>query len=169
MKILAAILVISGAFGYGNVLLKEQRIIIDEYEKQEQILIEIQQEIKFFVRNIPDALKCVAQKQENTYKIFLENIWKKMKDMDGRTFSQIWNEEIEKINIAKNHKIIKVMQDFPQYIQCTTEEMQIQGIQYMREKLEEEIIRRKNKYEKNKQCILWGSTMTGVLCIILFV
>ena len=169
-KFVAGACVMTGALGFGWSLCSEMNSDIWHLKQQKQILLYIAGEITYLHRPMEEIFDLIAGKAEAPYDLFLSDVSRKMKERNGNSLISIWNEAI---------RDRKTGADFPQIgIEYLTkmgncfeyegEQLQVEALRLFEMELDSEIDRLTVKKNENSRLIKALSTLTGILCIILF-
>lgn len=92
-KFIAGACVMTGALGFGWSLCGEMNHDIALLKQQKQILLYMIGEITYLHRPMEEIFDLIALKADPPYNLFLAEIAQKMKERDGRSLIQLWNEE----------------------------------------------------------------------------
>lgn len=169
-KIIASACVMTGALGFGWSLCGEMNSDIQHLKQQKQILLYIAGEITYLHRPLEEIFDIIAARTEPPYSLFLQDVSQEMKERNGKSLIHIWNEVIynrkdqtEFSQIGKEY--LTKMGDCFEY---EGEQLQVEALELFERELDNEIDRLTMKRNENSRLIKALSTLTGILCIILF-
>ena len=93
-KLIAGTCVMTGALGFGWSLCGEMNHDIALLKQQKQILLYMIGEITYLHRPMEEIFDLIAPKAEPPYHLFLEEIAQRMRERDGKSLVQLWNEAV---------------------------------------------------------------------------
>lgn len=109
----------------------------------------------------------ISTKAESPYDQFLREVSQRMKARNGKSLIAIWNETIQDrgdfMQIGKDY-LLKMGDCFA----YEGEQLQVEALGLFGTELDSEIDRLTEKKNENSRLIKALSTLTGILCIILF-
>lgn len=157
----------TGALGFGWSLCSEISNQIWHLKQQKQILLYISGEIIYLHRPMEEIFDMISTKAESPYDQFLKEVSQRMKERNGKSLISIWNESIQStvglIQTGRDY-LIKMGDCFA----YEGEQLQVQALGLFETELDSEIDRLTQKKNENSRLIKALSTLTGILCIILF-
>ena len=157
----------TGALGFGWSLCSEMSNQIWHLKQQKQILLYISGEITYLHRPMEEIFDMISTKAESPYDQFLKEVSQRMKERNGKSLISIWNESIQStvglIQTGRDY-LIKMGDCFA----YEGEQLQVQALGLFETELDSEIDRLTQKKNENSRLIKALSTLTGILCIILF-
>ncbi len=157
----------TGALGFGWSLCSEMSNQIWHLKQQKQILLYISGEIIYLHRPMEEIFDMISTKAESPYDQFLKEVSQRMKERNGKSLISIWNESIQStvglIQTGRDY-LIKMGDCFA----YEGEQLQVQALGLFETELDSEIDRLTQKKNENSRLIKALSTLTGILCIILF-
>lgn len=166
-KFVASACVMTGALGFGWSLCSEMSNQIWHLKQQKQILLYISGEITYLHRPMEEIFDMISTKAESPYDQFLKEVSQRMKERNGKSLISIWNESIQStvglIQTGRDY-LIKMGDCFA----YEGEQLQVQALGLFETELDSEIDRLTQKKNENSRLIKALSTLTGILCIILF-
>ncbi|MDE7478322.1 MAG: stage III sporulation protein AB [Lachnospiraceae bacterium] len=169
-KFIAGACVMTGALGFGWSLCGEMNSDIQHLKLQKQILLYICGEITYLHRPMEEIFDIIANKIEAPYSLFLRDVSQRMKERNGKSLIHIWNEVIcdwkdqtAFSQIGKEY-LIKMGDCF----EYEGEQLQVEALGLFEMEIDSEIDRLITKRNENSRLIKALSTLTGILCIILF-
>ena len=169
-KFIAGACVMTGARRFGWSLCGEMNHDISLLKQQKQILLYIIGEITYLHRPMEEIFDLIAQKTEPPYDLFLDEIAQKMKERDGRSLIQLWNETVhDRQDKAELSQITRMyLSKMGNCFEYEGEQLQVEALGLFGTELDSEIDRLTAKRNENSRLIKALSTLTGILCIILF-
>lgn len=169
-KFVAGACVMTGALGFGWSLCSEMSNDIQHLKQQKQILLYIAGEITYLHRPMEEILDMTADKMEPPYSLFLCEVSRKMKERNGNSLLSIWNETVQaRKNGAGFSQIgIEYLLKMGNCFEYEGEQLQVEALRLFERELDTEIDRITAKKNENSRLIKALSTLTGILCIILF-
>ena len=166
-KFIAGACVMTGALGFGWSLCNEMSSQIWHLKQQKQILLYIVGEITYLHRPMEEIFDMISAKAAPPYDQFLREVSQEMKERNGKSLIAVWNEAVESgrdfIQIGKDY-LIKMGTCF----EYEGEQLQVEALGLFGTELDSEIDRLTEKKNENSRLIKVLSTLTGILCIILF-
>ena len=156
-KLIAGACVMTGALGFGWSLCGEMNHDIALLKQQKQILLYMIGEITYLHRPMEEIFDLIAPKAEPPYHLFLEEIAQRMRERDGKSLVQLWNEAVydrqDKTELSQTAKtyLLKMGTCF----EYEGEQLQAEALGLFVTELDSRLIKAL-------------STLTGILCIILF-
>lgn len=169
-KLIAGACVMTGALGFGWSLCGEMNRDIQHLKMQKQILVYMMGEITYLHRPMEEIFDMVSEKAGQPYDAFFQKVSQRMKERDGMTLLLIWNGMVQEMKMRTN-----VSQTGMGYLEkmgnCFAYEggqLQVEALGLFEMELDNEIDRLKTKKDENSRLIKALSTLTGILCIILF-
>jgi len=166
-KFIAGACVMTGALGFGWSLCGEMSSQIWHLKQQKQILLYIAGEIAYLHRPMEEIFDMISTKAESPYDQFLREVSLRMKARNGKSLIAIWNETIQDrgdfMQIGKDY-LLKMGDCFA----YEGEQIQVEALGLFGTELDSEIDRLTEKKNENSRLIKALSTLTGILCIILF-
>lgn len=169
-KFIAGACVMTGALGFGWSLCREMNCDIQHLKLQKQILLYIMGEITYLHRPMEEIFDMVSEKTEPPYQAFFSEVSQKMKQRNGKSLIHIWNETIQDMKAATNISSIGLscLEKMENCFEYEGGQLQVEALGLFELELDSEIDRLKTKKDENSRLIKALSTLTGILCIILF-
>ena len=169
-KFVAGACVMTGALGFGWSLCREMNCDIQHLKLQKQILLYIMGEITYLHRPMEEIFDMVSEKTESPYQAFFHEVSQKMKVRDGRSLIHIWNETMQDVNFRMSISQIGLnyLEKMGNCFEYEGGQLQVEALGLFEMELDNEIDMLKTKKDENSRLIKALSTLTGILCIILF-
>ncbi len=169
-KFVAGACVMTGALGFGWSLCGEMNSDIRHLKQQKQILLNSSGEITYLHRPMEEIFDIIADKAEMPYDLFLRNVSQGMKARDGKSLVSIWNVAVrDRKNGADLSQIaITYLEKMGNCFEYEGERLQVEALRLFEREIDSEIDRLTVKKNENSRLIKALSTLTGILCIILF-
>lgn len=169
-KLVAGACVMTGALGFGWSLCGEMNCDIQHLKLQKQILLYIMGEITYLHRPMGEIFDMVSEKTEPPYELFLREVSRKMRERNGKSLIHIWNDTIQDMKGQLNSSQIGItyLEKMGNCFEYEGEQLQVEALRLFEMELDNEIDRLKTKKDENSRLIKALSTLTGILCIILF-
>lgn len=169
-KFVAGACVMTGALGFGWSLCSEMSSDIQHLKQQKQILLYICGEITYLHRPMEEIFDLTAGKVEPPYALFLDDVSQRMKERNGNSLIRIWNEAIHerKNGVDFSQTGIEYLAKMGNCFEYEGEQLQVEALRLFEMELDSEIDRLTAKKNENSRLIKALSTLTGILCIILF-
>lgn len=169
-KFVAGACVMTGALGFGWSLCGEMSSDIWHLKQQKQILLYISGEITYLHRPMEEIFDIIAGRAEPPYDLFLCDVSRKMKERDGNSLISIWNEAVHdrKNGADFSQTGIGYLAKMGNCFAYEGEQLQVEALGLFEMELDSEIDRLTVKKNENSRLIKALSTLTGILCIILF-
>lgn len=170
-KIIAGVLVLMGAQGYGVALSHEMKCYLYHMNEQKQMLFYIRKEISFLHKPMQEIFFSVAERMQKPYDSFLQRVAERMEDGSGKSLPDIWAEEIEGLykNECYPKKAFFYMTHMKRCFRCEDDNMQKESFHMLSHELEEEMDKLKKSKNEKERLIRTLSLLAGILCIIIFV
>ncbi|MDE7321146.1 MAG: stage III sporulation protein AB [Lachnospiraceae bacterium] len=169
-KLIAGACVMTGALGFGWSLCGEMSRDIQHLKIQKQILLYIMGEITYLHRPMEEIFDMVSEKTEPPYEAFFKEVSQRMKERDGMTLLHIWNKAVQEMRCRINTSQIGLgyLEKMGDCFAYEGGQLQVEALGLFDMELDNEIDRLKTKKDENSRLIKALSTLTGILCIILF-
>lgn len=169
-KFVAGACVMTGALGFGWSLCSEMSSDIQHLKQQKQILLYISGEIAYLHRPMEEIFDLTAGKVEAPYDFFLREVSHKMKERSGYSLMRIWNDAIcdRKSGADFSQTAADYLTKMGNCFEYEGEQLQVEALRLFERELDSEIETLTAKKNENSRLIKALSTLTGILCIILF-
>lgn len=169
-KFVAGACVMTGALGFGWSLCGEMASDIQHLKQQKQILLYIAGEITYLHRPLEEIFDMIAGRLEQPYSLFMSDVSRKMKERNGKTLMNIWNETVQtrKGGSDFSQTAIEYLIKMGNCFEYEGEQLQVEALRLFEGELDSQIDRLTAKKNENSRLIRALSTLTGILCIILF-
>ncbi|MDE5823498.1 MAG: stage III sporulation protein AB [Lachnospiraceae bacterium] len=169
-KLVAGACVMTGALGFGWSLCGEMNSDIQHLRQQKQILLYISGEITYLHRPMEEIFDLIACKAESPYDLFLSDVSRSMKERNGNSLINIWNEAIHarKNGVDFSQTGLEYLAKMGNCFEYEGEQLQVEALRLFELELDSEIDRLTVRKNENSRLIKALSTLTGILCIILF-
>ena len=169
-KFIAGTFVMTGALGFGWALCREMNSEIQHLKAQKQILLYMIGEISYLHRPIEELMDIIAEKVEAPYNSFLMTVSQKLQERSGKELINLWQEGIEdifyKTDISKT--ALSYFERMGNCFGCEGDKLQVEALRLFESELDAGINKALTKKEENSRLIRALSTLTGILCIVLF-
>ena len=169
-KLVAGAFVMTGALGFGWSLCGEMSLDIRHLKVQKQIILYIIGEITYLHRPMGEIFDIVSGKTEPPYDSFLREVSRKMKERDGKSLVNIWNETLSDEGFGRD--VTRLGLDYlkktGRCFECEGERLQVEALGLFATELDCEIDRLAAIRDENSRLIKALSTLAGILCVILF-
>lgn len=169
-KYVAGACVMTGALGFGWSLCGEMNSEIWHLKQQKQVLSYIAGEIAYLHRPMEEIFDLMADRAEQPYDLFLGEVARRMKQRDGNSLVNIWNEAVcERKDGAEFPRTgIACLAKMGNCFAYEGERLQVEALRLFEAEIDSEIDRLTEKKNENSRLVKALSTLTGILCIILF-
>ena len=169
-KFVAGACVMTGALGFGWSLCSEMNSDIQHLKQQKQILLYIAGEITYLHRPMEEIFDMTACKVEAPYDLFLMDVSQEMKERNGNSLISIWNKAVRdrKSGTDFSQICIDYLMKMGNCFEYEGEQLQVEALRLFEREIDSEIDRLMAKKNENSRLIKALSTLTGILCIILF-
>lgn len=170
-EVVAGLLVLVGAQGFGTALSQEMKCMLYHMNEQKHMLFYIQREIAFLHRPMQEIFITLSERLQKPYDSFLKNVAMKMEDGSGRGLSNIWEEEIEELygNRGYPKRTFFYLSQMTRCFYCEEDEMQKEAFAMISHELEVEIEKMRKGKEEKDRLIRVLSLLAGILCIVIFI
>lgn len=169
-KFIAGACVMTGALGFGWSLCGEMNSDIWHLKQQKQILLNISGDITYLHRPMEEIFDMIAARAEQPYALFLGECAQRMKERSGDSLSDIWNEAVcaRRGGTEFTRIGIEYLGKMGNCLEYEGEQLQVEALRLFEVEIDSEIDRLTVKKNENSRLIKALSTLTGILCIILF-
>lgn len=169
-KFVAGACVMTGALGFGWSLCSEMDNDIQHLKQQKQILLYIAGEITYLHRPMEEIFDMTAGKAEAPYDLFLMDVSQGMKERNGDSLISIWNKAVRDRKNGTDFSQIGIdhLMKMGNCFEYEGEQLQVEALRLFEREIDSEIDRLTEKKNENSRLIKALSTLTGILCIILF-
>lgn len=169
-KFVAGACVMTGALGFGWSLCGEMSSDIRHLKQQKQILLYIAGEITYLHRPMEEIFDIIAGRAEPPYNLFLRDVSRRMKERNGNSLIRIWNEAVRdrKGGADFSQTGMEYLAKMGNCFEYEGEQLQVEALRLFEMEIDSEIDRLTAKRNENSRLIKALSTLTGILCIILF-
>lgn len=169
-KFIAGAFVMTGALGFGWSFCREMSYEIWNLKAQKQILLYMIGEISYLHRPVEEIMDIMAEKTEAPYDAFLINISQNFRERNGKGLAVLWQEGVtmlrERAGIPET--ALCCLEKMGHCLGCEGDRMQVEALRLFESELDAEIDKAVAKKEENSRLIRTLSTLTGILCIVLF-
>lgn len=169
-KVLAGILVILGAQGFGFAYSQGLQSLCYHYKQQERLLSYITGEISFLHRPIQEILWENRHRLQEPYGGFMERIAVKMEQNNGYSLLQLWEAEIVQLSRNRSYPVqaLEMLQRIGISLGSEEDTMQLAAIHLLQQELEEAIQNIKEEKEEKGSLVQTLSLLAGIICVVLF-
>lgn len=170
-KIVAGLFILIGTQGFGAALSQEIKCFLYHLNEQKQMLFYIIREISFLHKPMQEIFLSLSERLQKPYDVFLSAVAYRMDDGKGKSLSELWEEEVDKLekNRCYPKKTFFYLRQMKRAFCCEEDEMQKESFSMLCEELEEEIHKIKKGKEEKDRLIRTLSLLAGILCIIIFI
>lgn len=170
-KIIAGMFILIGTQGFGIALSQEMRCLLYHFNEQKQMLFYIVREISFLHRPMQEIFLSLSERLQKPYDSFLKKVAEKMEDGSGKSLSDIWEEELKKMNKSRCYpnRTFDYLHQMKRCFCCEEDEMQKESFVMLSHELEEEVDKIKKGKEEKDRLIRTLSLLAGILCIVIFI
>lgn len=169
-KFVAGTFVMTGSLGFGWALCREMNSEIQHLKTQKQILIYMIGEISYLHRPIEEIMDIIAEKVEAPYSSFLMIVSQKLQERSGKELINLWRDGIDdmfhRTDISKT--ALNYFEKMGNCFGCEGDNLQVEALKLFENELDAGINKALTKKEENSRLIRVLSTLTGILCIVLF-
>lgn len=161
--------IVVGCVGWGNGKIGQERDRIRHLRLLLQIFGQIQSEIAYGKRTLPEICLLLTAVKEETYSACFKRIYERISEGDGTGLPKVWEEEFQvclcKLPLREDER--ETVLAFPNIL-CFQEEKGLAGrIGQAEAFLEERYRRAEETYENRSKMIRSVSILTGLLLAIL--
>lgn len=169
-KFIAGACVMTGALGFGWSLCGEMNSDIWHLKQQKQILLYISGEVTYLHRPMEEIFDLIADRAEQPYDLFLGEVARRMKERNGSALTGIWSEAVHRRRGSAEFSQagIEYLAKMGNCFEYEGERLQAEALRLFEMEIDSEIDRLTVKRNENSRLIRALSTLTGILCIILF-
>ena len=170
-KVIAGILIMVGAQGFGLALCQNMNNLQYHLFQQKQLVRYIMEEINFVQRPISEIFEEHCERLGNPYQSFVREVARHMNHVQGKGLYQVWEQEI--LNSIKNGcyyppQALELLREMGRNLGGQEERLQMAMLQMLETELEEKLAKQKKEREEKGKLIQTLSLLTGVLCIVIF-
>jgi stage III sporulation protein AB len=168
-KLIAGILCLTGASGFGYSLCRELGRNITELKTEKQMLLYIIGEISYLHRPLEEIFDILSGRVEKPFDEFLQGISVKMRERKGKRLKDIWIGEISE-NISKDisKQSVIYLERMADCFECEGDRIQVESFELLCRDIEQKIDELTEKNKENSRLIRVLSTLGGIMCIVLF-
>lgn len=94
MKIIGCILVIVSSASIGFFFSNEMKYRIDNLKELKKLILLLRGDIRYANTPLPEAIAAITRRQSGSYNDFFLYVSKKLGELSGQTFSEIWKEAV---------------------------------------------------------------------------
>lgn len=170
-ELVAGMLVLIGAQGFGTALSQEMKCILYHMNEQKQMLFYIEREIAFIHRPMQEIFLSLSERLQKPYDSFLKRVAEKMEDGSGRGLSSIWKEEIDELYRHGGYpkKTFFYLSQMTRCFCCEEDEMQKEVFAMLSHEVGEELKKMRREKAEKDRLIRTLSLLAGILCIVIFI
>lgn len=167
---IAGSLVMVGAYGFGMAMCQDMRCLLYHLEEQKRMLLYFERETYFLHRPIQESFDAIAERLLPPYQGFVLAIAEEMKKGSGRSFREIWQEELKKMKESRHYPemAMEYLYRIGNGIGSEEDELQVELCVLLRKELEEESDRLKMEKAQKSRVIHTMSLVSGMLCVVMF-
>lgn len=141
IKIIGCILVIASSAGIGFYFSCDMRCRIEDLKELKKLIGLLKGDIRYAITPLPEAISSLARRHSGNYGSFLQYVSKKLQELSGQTFSEIWRVAVEKelisTSLTKKDKLQLV--HFGDNLGYLDKDMQLNTLELYLSQLDEEI------------------------------
>jgi len=160
----------TGALGFGWSLCWEMNCEIQHLKAQKQIILYMIGEISYLHRPVEEIMDIIAEKMEEPYNTFFNNIALNFRKRNGKRLTTLWKEGITALQESTDmpKTALVCLEKLGSCLGCEGDNMQVEALRLFEQELDAQIDKAVTKKEENSRLIRALSTLTGILCIVLF-
>ncbi|MBQ2407152.1 MAG: stage III sporulation protein AB [Lachnospiraceae bacterium] len=168
---IAGLMVISGAFGFGNAICLDLKNEIYNLKIQRKILFGIEREIVYLHRTMEEIFEIVSLKIERPYDHFLMSVSEQMKMRNGEGLWELWGKNIDilKAQVNCSKKVIDNLQQIGKVLGYEDDKAQIGAIKILQSEMDKMIEELEIQRSQKEKLIKTLSLLSGVFLLILFI
>jgi stage III sporulation protein AB len=141
MKIIGCILVIGSSAGMGFYFSCDMRCRIEDLKELKKLIGLLRGDIRYAATPLPEAISSLARRHNGNFSSFLQFTSRRLQELSGQTFSEVWRNAVEKelisTSLTKKDKLQLVQ--FGENLGYLDKDMQLNTFEYYLSQLEEEI------------------------------
>jgi stage III sporulation protein AB len=170
-KIIGSILVIASSTGIGFFFGNELKYRIHDLKELRKMMVLLQGDIRYANTPLPEAISSIARRNTGILGNFFTMTSKRLYELSGKTFSQIWKESVQKevicTSLSKKDKL--QMMEFGESLGYLDKEMQMNTLELYIAQLTEEITELSKNV--NEKTYLYNSLgiMSGIFVTIIMI
>lgn len=170
-KIVAAALVMSGAWGFGMAYSQNMQNIIFHETEQKRMLQLVIREIDYMHRPMLEIFDSISHRLNQTYQRLLTDVSEKAKENNGQGLEYIWDEQIKNIRITSSYSK-KAVSNLVRMGQCfgyDEVQLQISAMKLLEKDIEEDIEQMKQEKADKGKLVKTLSMLAGFFILIVFI
>ena len=141
MKLIGCTLVIASTAGIGFYFSSEMRCRIEDLKELKKLVGLLKGDIRYANTPLPEAIGVLSGRHKGNYSGFLKHVNRKLQELSGQTFSEIWKSAVEKelqtTSLVKKDKLHLI--HFGENLGYLDKDMQMNTFELYLSQLEEEI------------------------------
>jgi stage III sporulation protein AB len=157
-----------GAVGFGYSLCMDMDRNIDELKIEKRMLLYIIGEINYIHRPMEEILDSMSEdmalRREKPFDGFLKDVVYKLNERKGKSLKTIWLEEIPSVSKQAFFYLRRMADCFD----CEGCGLQVDSLELLKNDIDCEIRNLEEVKKENGRLIKALSTLTGIMCIVLF-
>jgi stage III sporulation protein AB len=140
-KIIGCILVIVSSAGTGFFFSNEMKCRIEDMKELRKLMVLLRGDIRYANSPLPEAINSIARRNKGSFEAFLTEVSKKLHELSGLTFPDIWKDAVEKklANTSLKRKDKLLLTQFGENLGYLDKDMQINTLDLYISQLEDEI------------------------------
>jgi stage III sporulation protein AB len=95
IKILGIVIMVCSSIGIGRSYSRGLTKNVEQLKKMKKMIYILKSEIKYSKAPLPEAFENLSERVEEPLRSFLSSVSAKLNQLSGRTFREIWEEEVE--------------------------------------------------------------------------
>lgn len=172
IKICGIILIIVSSSGIGFKLSNLMRLRLNELSELKKMILMLRGEIKYTGTPLGEAFAVIGRRTKGVYSELFKNTSEELLKLDGKSLSDIWNEQKENEQMIKqghlSDKDWRWLLQFAESLGYLDKEMQIGTIELYMEQLDEMLSEGARDYSKNSKLCKTLGICAGLFLTIIF-
>lgn len=140
-KIIGCILIIASTTGTGFFFSNEMKCRIEDLKELRKLIVLLRGDIRYANSPLPEAISSIARRNKGNFEPFFTEVSKKLHELSGITFPDIWKEAVGKklyqTSLSKKDKTL--LTRFGENLGYLDKDMQLNTLDLYISQLEEEI------------------------------
>lgn len=141
IKLIGALLVITSCTALGFYFSKELKTRISDLTELKKLLVLFRGDIQYTNTPLPEAIQTLSKRHNGTYKKFLENMSKRLLELNGESFADIWKDGVKNdlLHTSLIKEDYKLLNQLGESIGYLDKDMQINTLNLYLEQIEDTI------------------------------
>ena len=170
IKCISALCIVAGCTGIGFLKSKELMMRIEALQMFGQLLLALQNEIRYLSVPIPEIFEHLLEQCPKIYGPFLKEMIKKLKIRDGASMQTVWQEAVQccLTHTCLKNEDIEFIKQIGKTIGYLDVCAQLQTLELQKTQLEEVITEERGKIREKQRVYQCMGIFVGFMCVLCF-